>query len=248
MDEQPARDPVVASPVAQPARYPFSVLAVLATAFRVTKANLVPFLILASVLEVPTLLVQLNVDGDAALLGILTQMITNSLTSAVVTYGVIMELQGSRPSTRVCIVEGFAQIGRVLGVTLISGLVVGVATLMLVVPGVIVALMFYVIIPVTVVERLGIDAAMKRSRKLTNGRKGDLFLIVLFAVAIGGVVEYVAQTEFGPYTAIVWRAIGSALCSMYFSVCAAVVYVVLRQQRDGTMVPELATALARIRT
>jgi hypothetical protein len=232
----------------KPAAYPFSVLHVLSTALRITRHNFVPFFVLACVLALPGFV--LNLMGGTAnlFLGFVINLVTNALTVAVLAYGVIMELHGSRPSTRACIASGVGQIVPVLGVTLVSTIVIGGATLFLVIPGIIVALMFYVVVPVTIIERVGIDAAMKRSRQLTHGRKGDLFLIVLLSIAVSVAIELVAQYELGHNAAIAWRALGSALVTMVFAVTTAVVYVELRKLRDGTQVPELATAFARIRS
>lgn len=229
--------------------YPFSVASVLGTAMRVTKRNLVPFLVLAFVLELPSAILLLNAesgDSGSMLLALVIRMITNSLTAAVLAYGVIMELHGSRPPTGVCIARGFGQLGPVIGVSIVAALLIIVATMALVVPGVIVALMFYVIVPVVVVEKLGIDAAMRRSRELTSGRKGDLFLILLLAAGIGIGVQLIAR-DMSPDVAFWWKTLASAFSSMYFAVTSAVAYVILRQLRDGTQIPEIATAFARIR-
>ena len=120
------------------------------------------------------------------------------------------------------------------------------AALLFVVPGIIVALMFYVIVPVTLVEGLGIRAAMKRSRELTHGRKGDLFLIMILAIGVAIPIQLFAK-ELGHEGAIVWKALGGALTTMFFSVTVGVTYFELRKLRDGLQVPELATAFARIR-
>lgn len=169
------------------------------------------------------------------------------MASAVVSYGVIMELSGSRPSTRACIVGGLAQLQRVLGVMVVSTIAILGAMVLLVVPGVIVALMFFVIVPVTVVEDVSISGAMKRSRELTNGRKGDLFLILCLGGLVEAIVELVAHYQLGPQAAHVLRIACSAFTTLYFAVTAAVVYVMLRELREGRQVPELATAFARIR-
>jgi len=227
--------------------YPFSVLKVLATSLRVTKSNFVPFFVLACVLDAPAVLLMLGGQTEDFVVAMLVQLLTHALMTAVVTYGVIMELEGSRPSTRACIAKGFAQIWRVFGVSLVSTLAIGCAMLLFVIPGIIVALMFFVIVPVTVIEGLGIDAAMKRSRELTHGRKGDLFLIGMVMGCLGVVIELVAQSELGHDAAIVWRAVGSAFSSLFFAVTVGVTYVELRKLRDGKQVPDLATAFARIR-
>jgi hypothetical protein len=174
-------------------------------------------------------------------------LVVNALTSAVLTYGVIMELHGSRPSTSSCIATGFAQLGRVLGVTLLSTLAIAGAALLLAVPGIIVFLMLFVVVPVTVVEGLGTRAAMKRSRELTDGHKGALFWVFVVFVLASGASELVAHYQLSGEAAFVWRVVWSAISTMVFAVASGVVYVELRKLRDGTQIPELATAVARLR-
>jgi len=241
----PAEAP--AAPPPAKAGYPFSVLQVLTTSLRITKHNFVPFFLLALVLEVPAIVLQVVGLKGHVLLAFVVGLIVSAFTQAVVAYGAIMELQGSRPSTRACIAMGFAQLGRVLGVTVVSSLVIGGAMLLLVVPGIIVSLMFYVIVPVTLIEGLGIRAAMKRSRELTDGRKGDICLIAMLAGGVAIVLELYGYRQLGHDAAIVWRTLGTAVTSMFFAVTVAVTYFELRKLREGSDVPELATAFARIR-
>lgn len=239
-------DSVPATPPSKP-EYPFKVLRVLSCSLRVTKHNFAPFFLLACALEIPAILLQLGGVMRHVLLAFVVQVVVNAFTQAVVAYGALMELQGSRPSTRACIATGFAQLGRVLGVTLVSSLAIGGAMLLLVVPGIIVSLMLYVVVPVTLAEGLGVRAAMKRSRELTDGRKGDVCLILMLAAAIGIVFEVYAYPQLGHDAAVVWRGFVSALTTMFFSVAVAVTYFELRKLRDGIDVPELAKAFARIR-
>lgn len=251
-ETQPAQVPApeaAETPVPVPSApgYPFSVVRVLATSMSVTKRNFVPFFVLVCALEAPVVLLQRLGGTEDKLLAFLLGLIANALVSAVLTYGVIMELNGSRPSTGSCIATGFAQLGRVLGVTLLSTLATAGATLLFLVPGIIVYLMLYVVVPITVVEGLGARAAMKRSRELTDGRKGDLFLIVLLVGLAGAGIELVARYQLVGEAADVWRALSSAFTSMFFAVSIGVTYVELRKLRDGTQIPELATAVARLR-
>lgn len=247
--DAPADAPANVVPAPQPAKatYPFSVLKVLSTSLRITKHNFVPFLLLTGVLELPTVLLQFGGAEKHVFLALLVQIFVTAFTQAVVAYGAIMELQGSRPSARACIATGFAQLGRVLGVTLVSSLAIGGAMLLLVVPGIIVSLMWYVVVPVTLAEGLGVRAAMKRSRELTYGRKGDICLILLLAGGLSIVLEACAYQQLGHDAAIIWRSIITAITTMFFAVTVAVTYIELRKLRDGMDVPELATAFARVR-
>jgi hypothetical protein len=244
---EPVPPPPAPPPAPAPKAYPFPVLPVLSRALRITKHNFVPFFVLACAVELPAIILLLGGLARHAMLAIFLQFIVSAFTQAVVTYGTIMELQGSRPSTNACIATGFRQLGRVLGVTIVSSLAIGGAMLLLFVPGVIVSLMMYVVVPVTLIEGLGVRAAMKRSRELTDGRKGDICLIVMLSGAVGILLELYAYRELGHDAAIVCRALVSALTTMFFAVTVAVTYFELRKLRDGIEVPELATAFARIR-
>ena len=244
---EPAPAPPAATPPPPKAEYPFKVMHILSVAMRITKHNFVPFFLLACVLELPAIFLMRAGVTEYALFAVLLQLVVNAFTQAVVAYGTITELQGSRPSTRACIANGFAQLGRVLGVTLVSALAIAGASMLLVVPGIIVSLMLYVVVPVTLAEGLGIRAAMSRSRQLTDGRKGDICLIVILAGAVGILLEVYAYRELGPTAALVARCIVSALTTMFFSVTVAVSYFELRKLKDGLAVPELAQAFARIR-
>jgi hypothetical protein len=245
-----ASDANAASPtgtdVKAPTPYPFSVWRVLATAVRIIKRNFVPFLVLACVFESPVVLWKLG-GGTGMYRVMIMQQLCNLLITSVVAYGVIMELHGTRPSTRSCITTGFAQLGRVVGVTIVSTLAIVGGTVLLVVPGIVIALMLYVVVPVAVYERVGIRTSLKRSRELTDDRKGDLFLIMVLGTGIGFAIEQFAPDQIGREAALLWRALGTAFSSMFFAVTAAVAYVELRKLKDGTQIPEIATAFARIR-
>lgn len=243
----PESAPAPASePAAAQAAYPFPVTRVLSIALRVARHNFVPFFLLACVLEIPSILLRLG-GKKHLLLALLVQLLVAAFTQAVVAYGTIMELQGSRPSTRACIATGTAQLGRVIGVTIVCSLATAGAMMLLVVPGIIVSCMLYVVVPVTLAEGLGIRAAMKRSRELTDGRKGDICLIMLIAGAIAIALELYLYPQLGRDGALLWRGPLTALTTMFFSVTVGVTYFELRKLRDGIEVPELATAFARIR-
>jgi len=88
---------------------------------------------------------------------------------------------------KVSISDAFAGIkGRVatLALTMIAvGIGVAFATVLVIVPGIIVALMWSLAIPVAVLERNGPSASLSRSSALTKGSRGRIFVVyVLFIV------------------------------------------------------------------
>lgn len=83
--------------------------------------------------------------------------------------------------------DAFARVkGRfalVVLLTLALGFLVGVGLVFLIVPGVLLALMWSLAIPVMVLEDKGIGDSMSRSSQLTKGSRGKIFVIwLLFAV------------------------------------------------------------------
>ena len=68
--------------------------------------------------------------------------------------------------------------------TLLYGLIIGVGTLLLVVPGIIFGLMFMFYGYVMVEKGLGPIEALKESKRLSAGVKWDLFLFSLLAIAL----------------------------------------------------------------
>jgi len=68
-------------------------------------------------------------------------------------------------------------------IMLVAGLATGVGLVLLIIPGILIALMLSLAIPVAVLERTGVWAALTRSAELTKGNRGRIFVIYfLFAV------------------------------------------------------------------
>lgn len=72
-----------------------------------------------------------------------------------------------------------------LGLGILSGLAIGLGLLLLIVPGIILMIMWYVAAPSLVVEQLGVTGSMERSADLTRGARWNVLLLVIIAGAIG---------------------------------------------------------------
>ncbi len=74
-----------------------------------------------------------------------------------------------------------------LGVVILSGLAIGAATILLIIPGIYVACRLLACVPVAVIEKKGPGESLSRSFNLTQGFAGRAFVVMLFyfAVAIG---------------------------------------------------------------
>lgn len=153
-----------------------------------------------------------------------------TLATLIVSLGVYAAFQGAtviavshlhlgRP---VSIAESFAGIkGRILYIALIVigyGIGVGVGFLLLIIPGIILGLMWALTVPVAVLEDTGLRDSVNRSRALTKGARGRVFVIfllflilfyaayVVWAIPLFAVIETLARTHNTPGT-LLWTQV-----------------------------------------
>ena len=137
----------------------------------------------------------------------------------------------------------------ILLVAIVMGFAMILGTLALIIPGIIIWLMFYVAIPVAVVERPGVFASLGRSRQLTRGNRWRLFGLALIYALISGVIQVVlglvivglalSGGEPSPFAvAVNW--ISQAVGALLYSTFAAVTYFALREAKEGLDVNQLA--------
>ncbi|CAN5923633.1 hypothetical protein BH11MYX3_BH11MYX3_33540 [soil metagenome] len=216
----------------------------LSTGLRVWTDNLLPFSVISFLIYAPALALRAVVSGPSWYLYLVPlQLLLNALIAASLTYGVVRDLEGTRPSLRDCILIGLRRGFSVIGVAALSSLAIFGGMIALVVPGIIVSLMLYVAVPVAIVEQLGVTASLGRSRELTMGHKSTLFgIVVVTWLVIAGITE-LGKSLLGPDLQIVAILVANALTGSLTAVMAAVAYTDLRHAKDGTQVPELATAL-----
>ena len=165
-----------------------------------------------------------------------------SLGALVIYLGVVAASQGATVmaiskvhlGNSTTISESFAGIkGRILYLALIMigvGIGIGVGFILLIVPGIILALMWALTIPVAVLEDKGLRDATSRSSELTKGSRGRIFMIYFLFVVLTYIVimlwEIPIFAAIGlftqrahPMTALpIWTQIAFPVCS-FFSQC-----------------------------
>ncbi|MGF1594413.1 MAG: hypothetical protein ACFCUW_14105 [Kiloniellaceae bacterium] len=173
------------------------------------------------------------------------------LLIAAAACGALQYLQGSNMPASAAVERGLYRIVPLVALAAITAVLVLLGSLLLVVPGIVIALTFCVAVPVQMVERPGIRASFSRSRELTSGARWQLF--GLFLIAIGGSVAAVAVValpfnlllpEGGPMT-LVATMIGGTIqlfTTVFLAVVVAVAYHDLRRAKDGVSTAQLAAA------
>lgn len=220
--------------------------------FAVTRRNFLSFYLVALMLSsVPTMIIETLVgaltSGDAAIAATPTfilSLVTNAWVQAALAVGTMSDLNGRtmKPPELLRQVPAFAL--PVLTVSILASLGIALGLLLLIIPGVLLAIRWCAIVPVTVTERLGASAALARSSELTRGAWGPIFgLMMLFLVPV--LVELMidgalTDTVGAGVLHLVVVGLVDGLIIMLGAVGAAVMYAELRAVKEGARPDTLA--------
>lgn len=245
----------------------FEVGAVIGRGFSVFFRNFGSFFVLGAIVLSPILIVELfsaeslprNGGGDTAefdmeeqgagLSQLLVQVLLTNLLTAAAVFLTLRELRGMRASIGEALQVGLSRILPVIGVALLYGIAVTLGFVALIVPGLILMTIYWVAIPVAVVERPGVLASMKRSADLTRGYRWKVFAILLLlgliGVAFGMSLIFVLTPLLAAGTApemlvLVGFAV-SVIQSGLMAVMPAVAYHDLRSVKEGADIERLAS-------
>jgi len=166
---------------------------VIGNTFEVLGSNFVPFVLASLVLSglpsfIQTFIAKSDlISGTNSLLltfgfSLLKLVLSFVLQGALVT-GAISSLNGKRIGLGAMLARGGAFVLPLFGLAILQGLAIGFATLLLVVPGLILLTMWSVTVPALVVEKQGVVEALGRSGDLTRGRRWAVFgLLVVYVI------------------------------------------------------------------
>jgi hypothetical protein len=227
---------------------------VLADSLRLFLARAVPFIGLSLIAYAPTfifgLLITASSPGtsNAAALSFLTIIIRlacSSLANAAIIYGVVQELRGRGFTFSDSLRIGFGRMGVVIGLSLLVGILVGLAAILLVVPGLIVWCVYAVAVPVCIVESLGPRASMTRSSFLTKGNRWrifGLFVVILIAsIVIGAIIGFLAGTAGGIRLVQIASFLIESVVGAFNAVAVGVLYYQLRVAKEGADIEKIAS-------
>jgi hypothetical protein len=178
--------------------------------------------------------------GLASLPVALLTLVTATIAQAAVNYGTFAYLSGKPASFAECLNIGWRRWWRLLLVLILNGLGVGLATLLFIVPGLMLAMRWSVAAPVQVIEGGGLRASLGRSAELTKGRRWAIFglwmvlgvtylllLLTVLALANGGSLALVGLTA-SPIARILVLPIITPIANVVTAAGLAAVYYELR--------------------
>jgi hypothetical protein len=240
----------------------FQLGSVIRQSAQVLRENAVPFGLLCLGVNAPSVVYEFASQGltgigpstaaDSSLN--IAENFLNILAQAAITYGTLQYLRGRSIGTGDFLARGLAQAAIAIRVALLSGVCIGLGLLALVIPGLVLYVIWWVAIPVAVIERPGTMASLRRSAALTKGYRWQLVglflgflliavVIVVATVLIGVVIsELVAGYGPGPVerirTLFIWFAIAAVVAIQ--ATLVAVTYYHLRVAKEGVDIDDIA--------
>jgi hypothetical protein len=228
--------------------------------------NFLTFMVVTGIASLPALLIPQPSPGNVAnpfqnlgwpIFGLVFLMVVlGTLSQAIVLYGAFQAMRGRPINLIESAAVGLRRFFPIVGIAISVSLLAGLASLLLVVPGVMLYLMWFVATSVCVVEQLGPFRSMGRSRELTKGHRWKIFGLILLTVIpagiVGLIVSAVAVAALGmsvfmglspALVAPIGQSIGllwSAVWKAFYVILAVVIYHDLRVAKEGVDTEQIA--------
>lgn len=175
----------------------------------------------------------------------IVMMILVLVIQGVIAYMVFHDMAQRQASLPNAIASAMKHIVPMVLAAILTGLAVGIGTLLLIIPGIILMCVLAVTIPACMVEKLGAVDSLKRSAELTKGYRLQIFLMVLIVGIINAVLSGVIQRiapAFGSIAVMVIVLIAVSIIPQAFnSVMMSVIYHDLRNVKEGVSAEALAS-------
>jgi hypothetical protein len=174
-------------------------------------------------------------------------LITGAIAQGAIVHITARHLEGLKAPIGDSLATGLRNFFPLIGLNILSGLMVGLATILLIFPGIMVATRWAVAVPALVLDRTTISSAFSRSRDLTEGQRlriFGLFVVFLFglllvAVVVGAAVGllFSAPDRMGD---LISDPLSAVLSGLIGTPGTAVLYIELRRLREGAGPSDLA--------
>jgi uncharacterized membrane protein len=186
----------------------------------------------------------------------LVGLIISALVQGALTRATVVASEGGKVSFGDCLSTGLSVALPLIGLAIITATGIALGMILLIVPGIILALMWSVAVPALVVERVGVFEALGRSNALTKGAKWKIFgLAVIIIVAywllsaILGLVGLSGFSNGNPAaglspSGLIASVVLSTILNTAWGTIQPSLYVELRQWKEGTDVQSLQQVFA----
>lgn len=185
-----------------------------------------------------------EVDLQRQSIASLAQIVLGNVLAGILVFGVFQRLAGERVDLGACVSQALRRIPLIVGVAVAYGLLVGLGLVCLLVPGIWLAVIFALVLPVAVVEG-GFGNAFRRSSELTSGYRWSILgafvlaIIIYMAISIVGGIALAFLAASGPLVFALALLPIKVLAALFSAILPTVIYHDLRSEKDGVGVEEL---------
>jgi hypothetical protein len=249
----------------------FSIGRVASRTFAVLGRNLVTFLGLSILVVIPQLLFSTFMVRSFPANGVLNPamfmsgaywlefsattllwLVLSFVLQAALTYGTVMDLNGKRVSAGDALLTGIRLFLPLFGIAIIFGLGTAFGFLFLIVPGFMLLMAWFVVVPVRVTEGTGISESFSRSAQLTKGNRWSIFgLLIIYLVALilfqlitrplFGVAMIAPQPGSLNIAYLIFESVIRGITTVISATGVACVYYELRTSKEGLGPEQLAS-------
>ena len=172
----------------------------------------------------------------------LVGLITVFVLQAALLRGTLADLGGKRASFGDMLSTGFRFFLPLLGLAIVFGLAVGAASLLFIVPGIMLAVAWCAAAPSVVAERKGVFESLARSADLTRGHRWPIFGLFLIYAVVSWIIGLVAgafivanRTDFDAMMlgSVIFSAIIGSVAALIGGAGSASIYFELRTIKEG---------------
>ncbi|WP_262692706.1 hypothetical protein [Kordiimonas aestuarii] len=182
------------------------------------------------------------------LLPLLIMFLMMTVVQSAIVFGAIEYQAGRKASIASMLKVGLRAFVPALCAAILIWVLVSIGMLLLIIPGIIIALMVSVTIPAIVAEGLGPIAALRRSRLLTAGYRWPILGAIVVVIVVATLAQlilsvpamFLALPIVGGLIALLFT---SAMIGVYGSMTASV-YTGLRAAKEGVLADDVASVFS----
>lgn len=166
------------------------------------------------------------------------------LSEAVLAYGAFQDMRGRPVNLVESLNIGLSRFLPIVGLSILAALGVTIGLILLIIPGLIMIAVWFVAVPVCVVEHLSPWQSLKRSAQLTKGHRWTIFIVIIqFYVGLfllSYVITHVLSGLGGDIIATFGDLIWSSIWGAFVSIFVVVTYYELRAAKEGVDIEQIA--------
>jgi hypothetical protein len=217
--------------------------------------NFLTYFLIAGAAAIPGALLQFSMGGSRVvdptgsggmlIVAMVLGMVFGILSQAAIVYAAFQDMRGRPASLGDCLRVGLGRFFPIFGLAILMSLGIAVGFMALIVPGVILAVMWFVAAPACIVEQLGPIRSLGRSSQLTKGNRwkivGALLLIYLVAMVVGGVLGILLPSIIGSVGGLIGSLLWAAIWGAFYAIFVSVMYHDLRAAKEGVDIEQIAS-------